>query len=180
MTSGVRKLGERTIYEGYVITVANATFAAPDGTTFDRDVVHHPGAVCVVPVHDDGTVTLVRQFRAPLDGLLLEAPAGKRDVDGEAPEITAQRELGEEVGLAAGRIELVARFHNSPGFCDEEVFVYLGRDLTEVPSSRDGVEEEAMTIERIPLAEVPSLIAAGALKDAKTIIGLLLARERVG
>jgi ADP-ribose pyrophosphatase len=180
VTAGFRKLGEQTIHEGYVITVANATFAAPDGSQIERDIVHHPGAVSVVPLHDDGTVTLVRQFRAPLDGLLLEIPAGKRDVHGEPPEITAHRELAEEVGLEAGRLELLSRFHNSPGFSDEEVYVFLGRDLNEVPMSRDGVEEESMTIERIALADVPAMIAAGELKDAKTIIGLLLTRERVG
>lgn len=180
MSEGFRKLGERTIHEGYVISVANATFVAPDGTEFERDVVHHPGAVSVVPLHDDGTVTLVRQYRAPLERMLLEIPAGKRDVQGEAPEITAHRELAEEVGLAAEQLELVCRFHNSPGFSDEEVFIFLATGLTEVPTAPDGVEEQSMTIERIALSDVPASIAAGELKDAKTIIGLLLARERRG
>ena len=178
MSAGFTKLGERLIHDGYVISVANATFTAPDGTEFERDVVHHPGAVSTVPLHEDGTVTLVRQYRAPLERMILEIPAGKRDVDGEAPEINAHRELAEEVGLAADRLELLCRFHNSPGFSDEEVFVFLATGLTDVPTAPDGIEEQSMTIERISLDDVPSLIASGELQDAKTIIGLLLARER--
>ena len=106
--------------------------------------------------------------------------AGKRDVHGEPLEATARRELEEEVGLHADSLELLVEFHNSPGFCDELIHVFLGTDLTAVPMRRDGVEEEAMTIERIKLADVPALIAAGELRDAKTIIGLLLARDRLG
>jgi ADP-ribose pyrophosphatase len=179
LTAGFRKLGERTIHAGHVISVGEATFEAPNGTKFTRDIVHHPGAVSVVPLHDDGTVTLVRQYRAPLDDLLFEIPAGKRDVADEPPEVTAHREMEEEVGLRAGRLDLLCEFLNSPGFSDELSFVYLGRDLREVPHARDGVEEQAMTMERIALDEVPALIEAGELRDAKSIIGLLLARERL-
>ncbi len=82
---GFRRVDERVLHRGYVITLAEGTFAAPDGTEFTREVVHHPGAVSVVPLHDDGTVTLVRQYRAAIDDDLLEIPAGKRDVEGEAP-----------------------------------------------------------------------------------------------
>lgn len=122
---------------------------------------------------------LVRQYRVAIDDSLLEVVAGKRDVDGEALEITAQRELEEEIGLHAGSLELLARFHNSPGFCDELLHVFLATELTEVPMRRDGVEEQAMTIERIDLVDVPSLIESGELRDAKTIIGLTLAREKL-
>ncbi|MEZ5144991.1 MAG: NUDIX hydrolase [Acidimicrobiales bacterium] len=87
-----------------------ATFTGPDGTSFQRDVVHHPEAVSAVPLLDDGTVVLVRQYRAPLERELLEIPAGIRDVDGEDPETTAGRELVEEVGLRAGRLERLAVF----------------------------------------------------------------------
>jgi 8-oxo-dGTP pyrophosphatase MutT (NUDIX family) len=177
--STFRKVGERELYRGHVITVALGEFEAPDGERLERDIVHHPGAVAVVPIDGD-EVVLVRQYRAPIDGWLLELPAGKRDVHGEAPEITAQRELEEEVGLHAGSLELLARFHNSPGFSDELILVYLGTDLTPAPMARDGAEEEAMTIERVRLDDVPALIDSGELMDAKTIIGLLcvLSRER--
>jgi ADP-ribose pyrophosphatase len=144
-------------------------------------VVHHPGAVSVVPVIDDGAaVLLVRQYRAAVDRELLELPAGKRDVDGEAPEVTAGRELEEEVGQRAGRLEKLAEFLNSPGFSDEHSFVYLGLDLEPCASSLQGVEEEHMTVERVPLHQVPELIASGAIEDAKTIIGLCLARQALG
>jgi ADP-ribose pyrophosphatase len=181
VSSLFRKLSERTVFTGSLISVAQATFEGPDGKTFERDVVHHPGAVDVVPVLDDGrTVVMVRQYRAAIDGDVLEIPAGKRDVHEEPPEVTAARELEEEIGMEAGRIELLARFLNSPGFCDEESFVYLARDLTPCGNSLQGIEEQHMTVEHISLDDVPELIRSGRLVDAKTIIGLLLAREALG
>ena len=176
---GFRHLDDRVLHRGHAITLAIGTYQAPDGTTFEREVVRHPGAVSVVPLHDDATVTLVRQYRSALDAELLEIPAGKRDVAGEAPEVTAGRELAEEVGLRAGRLDLVAEFVNSPGFTDEHSWVYLGRDLAEVPTDVQGIEEQHMTIERIALADVPAMIADRRLLDAKTIIGLTLAAYTV-
>lgn len=178
--AGFTHLGESTVHEGFRITVAVARWRGPDGAEHLRDVVHHPGAVAVVPLHADGTVTLVSQFRTPLGHDLLELPAGVRDVAGEAESLTANRELAEEVGLRAGTLEHLVTFHNSPGFCDEEVWVFLGTDLTEVPHAREGPEEEAMVVERLPLAEAVGLIASGGITDAKTIIGLTLAAHRVG
>ena len=170
-----RKLAEREVFAGSLIRVGRASFEAPDGRRFERDVVHHPGAVVVVPLVDDDTALLVRQYRAAVDAELLEIPAGTRDVDGEAPEATAVRELAEEVGRVAGRVELLARFHNSPGFCDELSWLYLARDLHETPHDRQGVEEEAMSVEAVSLAHVPDLVRTGAIVDGKTIIGLSLA-----
>jgi ADP-ribose pyrophosphatase len=180
VSAGFRKLGETEIYRGHVIAVGHGRFEAPDGTEFDRDLVHHPGAVSVVPLLDDGRVVLVRQYRAPLDEFVLELPAGKRDVAGEPPEITAARELEEEVGYRAGRLDKLCEFFNSPGFTDEWSHVYLATDLEEAPTAAQGPEEEHMTIEHVPLSAVPALIAAGELTDGKTIIGLLLTRERLG
>lgn len=181
MSNLFRKLSERTVFSGSLISVAQATFEGPDGSTFERDVVRHPGAVDVVPVLDDGhTVVMVRQYRAAVERDVLEIPAGKRDVDGEPPEVTAARELEEEIGMRAGRIELLARFLNSPGFCDEESYVYLARDLTPATASAQGEEEQHMTVEHLSLHDVPRLIRAGELVDAKTVIGLCLAREALG
>ena len=176
---GFRRVDERVLHRGYVITLAEGTFEAPDGSRFTRDVVHHPGAVSVVPLHDDGTVTLVRQYRAAIDADLLELPAGKCDVEGEAPRITAERELAEEVGLEAGRYELLAEFLNSPGFSDEHSFVFLATDLVEGETDLQGIEEQHMTVERFPLADVPAMIADRRLLDAKSIIGLTLALRHV-
>jgi len=177
--SAFHKIGEKEVLRGSLVTVATGTFEAPGGTRFERDVVHHPGAVVVVPVLDDARVILVRQYRAAIDAELLELPAGKRDVDCEAPEVTAARELAEEVGQLAGRIELLARFYNSPGFSDELSWLYLARDLVDVDDNRQGVEEQHMTVERVALADVTALVESGAITDAKTIIGCCLAAERL-
>jgi 8-oxo-dGTP pyrophosphatase MutT (NUDIX family) len=171
---GFRRLSEEIIHRGTVVTMAHGVFEGPDGERFGRDIVHHPGAVVVVPLLDDRSVLLVRQYRAAIGRELLEIPAGKRDVAGEATEVTAARELAEEVGRAAGRIDLLARFYNSPGFSDELTWLYLARDLTVVDLDRQGVEEQSMTVEEIRLADVDDLIATGELIDAKTIIGLTL------
>jgi ADP-ribose pyrophosphatase len=179
--SAFRKVSERTVFSGSLISVGQATFEGPNGEAFERDVVHHPGAVDVVPLLDDGrTVVMVRQYRAAVDRDLLEIPAGKRDVDGEPPEVTAARELNEEIGMDAGRIELLGRFLNSPGFCDEESYLFLARELTPCDTSAQGLEEQHMTIEHVSLDDVPRLVASGEIVDAKSIVGLLLAREKLG
>lgn len=176
-----RKKSEELRYQGSLISVGTATFEAPDGSTFARDVVHHPGAVSVVAVEQDDEggpqVILVRQYRAAIDRELLEVVAGKRDVQDEPPETTARRELAEEVGMVAGRLELLAEFYNSPGFSDEHSYIFLGLDLTPTARQAHGIEEQYMTIERVALADVPSLIRGGEIVDAKTVIGLCLARE---
>lgn len=163
-----------------LIRVANGTFESPTGERFSREVVHHPGAVVVVPLAADGQVVLVRQFRAAVNAELLEIPAGKRDVDGEDPAETARRELMEEVGLEPGRLDLLARFYNSPGFSDEFSWCYLARELKEVGTDLQGIEERHMTVERVPLATVGDLIREGEIVDAKTIIGLTLAANALG
>jgi 8-oxo-dGTP pyrophosphatase MutT (NUDIX family) len=179
MSPQFRKVAEETIFDGYLIRVASTVFEAPDGTHLDREIVHHPGAVVVVAVTGDRKAVMVRQFRAAVGDDLLEVPAGKRDVDGEPTEVTASRELAEEVGRRAGRLELMARFYNSPGFTDEFTWLYLAQDLEEVPLDRQGLEEQHMTIVEVPLDDVPRLIEAGELVDAKSIIGLTLAAARV-
>jgi 8-oxo-dGTP pyrophosphatase MutT (NUDIX family) len=173
-----RKLAEREIYAGDRISLGRATFESPDGHRFERDVVHHPGAVGVVPVVDEGNaVLLVRQYRAPVAREMLEIPAGLRDVDGEPPEETARRELVEEVGQRAGRIEKLCEFHNSPGFCDEVVHVFVAFDLEECDNDLQGIEESHLTVEKVALDDVPHLIRRGEITDAKTVIGLTLTRE---
>jgi ADP-ribose pyrophosphatase len=179
---GFRPVGEeRTIHRGHILHLVEADFEAPDGSRFTREVVHHPGAVSVVPLLDDGeTVVCVRQYRAALDELLLEIPAGKLDVAGEDLEACAARELEEEVGLRATTLERLASFRNSAGFCDETSHVYLATGLVETATDLQGVEEAHMTVEHVSLADVPAMIADGRLTDAKTIIGLTLTRARLG
>ncbi|MFN2607727.1 MAG: NUDIX hydrolase, partial [Acidimicrobiales bacterium] len=178
VAAGFRKLSEQVVFEGALITVSQATFADPSGATFERDVVHHPGAVSVVPVLDGGTsVLMLRQYRAAIDRELLEIPAGKRDVAGEDLEALAARELQEEVGRRAGSLHKLAELYTSPGFCDEHLVIYLATQLTEVAAAAQGIEERHMTVEEVALADVPGLIASGTLMDAKSIMGLTLARD---
>lgn len=171
--SGFRALGEELIYEGFILKVMNGRFEAPDGSTFERDVLRHPGAVAVVPIIEDDII-LVRQYRSALDDFLLEIPAGLRDVDGEAPIDTAQRELIEEIGMEAGQLTPLAAVHNSVGYSDEQIHIFVGTELAEVERAvTDSPEEKEMQIVRIPLTEANAMIASGELTDAKTIIGVL-------
>lgn len=177
-SAGFRFRGETTRSDGWRIRLVTATFESPDGEKFTRDVVRHPGAVAIVPVTDEGSVVLVRQYRGPVDRELLEIPAGTRDVPGEPAEGTAARELQEETGLRADRLERLCTFYNSPGFCDEETVLFLATGLHEVPDGRDGVEERHMVREEIMLDDVDALIATGTV-DGQTVLGLLLARDRL-
>jgi len=171
-----RVVGSDTLCDAGFLSISRLRVASADGDEFDRHVVHHPGAVVVVPVID-GEAVLVRQWRVATGRELLEVPAGKRDVDGEEPEATANRELEEEVGYRAGRLHKLCEFYNSPGFCDEYTHLFLATELEARERAAVSAEEAAMTIERVPLAEGDALIAAGELVDAKSIIGLLVARQ---
>jgi ADP-ribose pyrophosphatase len=183
VSSGFRHVNDRVVHEGKIWRVAVGTFEAPDGTTFERDVVRSPGAVGAVPVLFDveGTpsVVLVRQYRPVLDAELVEIPAGMRDVDGEAPEVTAARELAEEVGFRPGHLELLTVFQNSAGMTDATTHVYLASNLQPVPAESHGPEEEAMTVIQVPLADAIEDVLAGRITDAKTVIGLLLTSRRL-
>ncbi len=176
--SGFERLEVIERLQGRMGSWRTARFRDPEGGEHERDVVHHVGAVAVVPLHDDGSVTLVLQYRVALDAPMLEIPAGLRDVEGEPDEVTARRELIEEAGLDAEQLEPLVTFHNSPGFSDETVTVYVARGLREVPHDRQGVEEEAMTLERVDLDEALAMIDDGRITDAKTIIGLLFAARK--
>jgi ADP-ribose pyrophosphatase len=178
--SPFRVVDSTTRWRTPVFTLDDVEVADPDGATFTRTIVRHPGAVVVVPIDDTGRVIFVRQYRAAIDGNLLEVVAGKRDVEGEAPELTAQRELAEEVMHRAGRLVLLGEFYNSPGFTDEYSYVYGAFDLAELDGPQGVTEEEAaMTIERHQLADVERLIADREVIDAKSIIGLLLVRRHL-
>jgi 8-oxo-dGTP pyrophosphatase MutT (NUDIX family) len=173
-----RIVGERPAWQGRRIRVAVVEVEGPDGDRFGREIVHHPGAVAMVPLHDDGTVTLIRQFRVAVGDAMWEIPAGMRDVADEPTQETAQRELAEEVGLRAGRLVHVARFHNSVGFSDEAVVIYLATDLSEVPDDRQEAEEQHMHVERLPFETALAMVDDGRITDAKTVIALLTLARR--
>jgi 8-oxo-dGTP pyrophosphatase MutT (NUDIX family) len=180
-TPAFRHLGDRLVHRGYIWSVAVSTFESPDGDLFERDIVRSPGAVGVVPLlFDDGvpTVVFVRQYRGPLDRYVLEIPAGMRDVPGEALELTAARELAEEVGLSAGHLDYLTQFYPSAGMTDSTLHLYLATDLVRVERDLHGPEETHMEVLQLPLAEAVDLVVAGEIHDAKTVIGLLLVDRR--
>ncbi len=176
--AGFALIGERPVWQGQVVALTVVEVESPDGAVYEREVIRHPGAAVMVPI-DGEEVIMVRQYRPSVGREMLEIPAGKLDAVGEPPEMTAQRELEEEIGKRAGRLELLAQFHNSPGFTDELTYCYLAADLEDTDRRPHSIEEEHMAIERIKLAEVPELVASGKLIDGKSIVGLMLARERL-
>jgi 8-oxo-dGTP pyrophosphatase MutT (NUDIX family) len=174
-----RRTSEEELFRAWLFTVDRFHLEDPDGTPFDRFVIRHPGAVTIVPVHDDGRVTLVRQYRAAVDAMVLEIPAGTRDVDGEPPEETARRELAEEAGLEAETMEVLIGTWNTPGVSDQHTTLFLARGLSPCPTRPTGVEEGFMTIETIHLDDVDRLVADGTLRDETTVLGLYMARHRL-
>lgn len=175
--AGFERGPERVLIETDFLTMVEGSFTMPDGEVVTRQIVRHPGAVVVVPLDGDDVV-FVRQYRAAIDRELVEIPAGKRDVADEAPEVTAERELIEEIGMRPGRLELLTRFVNTPGFCDEETWLYLATDLEPVDRGPQTAEEAHMSIERMPFDDAVAAATSGVIDDAKTIIGLLLAARR--
>lgn len=168
----MKRVGSRVIHEGRIATVRVDEFEYADGSTAEREIVSHPGAVAVV-AHDGTDLYLVRQPREPVgEESLLELPAGKLDVEGEGPLETAKRELAEEVGKAAAEWRELKRFYASPGFAEEIVYLYLATELSDAEG--EGDEEERIEIVRWPLDDLDGAIAA--CRDAKSLIGLLLFR----
>ena len=169
-------LSSQKVFDGRVFNVTVDTISEGE-LTYQREVVHHFGSAVIVPVFDDGTVVLVKQYRHPAVRYLLEAPAGTL-ADRERPEVGAARELQEELGLVAERLEKLSEFFVSPGFLEEKMWVYLATGLTEGKQFLD--EDEILEIVRLPISEALEMITSGEIQDAKTIIGLMLAAPRVG
>lgn len=173
-----RKLLEtQKIYTGAVFEVVRDRFLEEDtGHEIVRDVVLHPGGAGGVPLFADGRIALVKQYRHPAQRDLLEIPAGKLDGD-ETPETCAAREIEEELGVRVGRIEKLAEFYSTPGFCAEKIYVYLATELT--PSVQKLDHDETVEIVYVSLAEAWHLVERGEIEDAKTIIALNLVRQKL-
>lgn len=167
-----KTVSERHIYKGNIINVDNLTITLPDGRQATRDIVRHPGASVVVPLNEKGEVYMVRQFRKPIDMVTIEIPAGKLD-PGEDPLVCAKRELKEETGLEAKEIRHLVSIHSTPGFSDEVLHMYSATGLSEGESCAD--EDEFISTEKYPVADLIDMILNGKITDAKTIIGVLLA-----
>jgi 8-oxo-dGTP pyrophosphatase MutT (NUDIX family) len=169
----LKKEGSKLVYRGPIASVRMETFQYSDGSRATRQVVVHPGAVCIIP-HDGHVLYLVEQPREAVEEpALLELPAGKLDVEGETPLEAAQRELVEEIGKSAGDWRELKSFYTSPGFANERVWLFLATELYDVPSRPS--REERIEIVEFPLGEIDRAIAR--CEDAKSLIGLLLLRE---
>lgn len=169
-------IDSKKIFEGRVFSVTVDTVREGD-TTYTREVVHHPGSAVILPAFDDGTIALVRQYRHPAVKYLLELPAGTLN-DRERPEDGAARELEEELGFVAGKLEKLSEFFVSPGFCEEKMWLYLATELTETQQRLE--DDELIEVVRVPIQRALQMITDGEIEDAKTIIGLMLAAPRLG
>lgn len=166
-------------FAGRVWSVETQTVSFPNGETVQRDIVVHPGAVGVAAIDGSGAILLIRQYRHPVGGYLFELPAGLRDVPGEEPLITAERELAEEAGLTASRWDVLVDFFNSPGGSSEAFRCYLARDLRPIPGGRihSGEAEEAELPQAwVALEQAVDLVLNGSLHNPTTVVGVLAAK----
>ncbi len=164
------------IYRGRVVHLVRESFALPNGHPVQLEMVRHPGAAAIVPIDAKGNVLLIRQYRHAAGGFIYEVPAGTLQA-GEDPERCAARELTEEAGVRAGRLELLGSIFTTPGFTDEVIHLYLARDLE--PASQALDADELLTVEPVPLSRAIEMCTLGELRDAKSICALLLAERRL-
>ncbi|HEY3691089.1 MAG TPA: NUDIX hydrolase [Pseudonocardiaceae bacterium] len=166
-----------TVYVGRVLAVRLDHVVMPGGRVAQREIVEHPGAVAIVPLHDDASVVMIDQYRHAVGRRLRELPAGLLDTPGEDPVATARRELVEEVGCTARDWSVLVDVVSSPGFSDEAVRVFLARGLTEIGRPAGGDDEEAdLSVVRVPLADAVRQVLAGEIVNASTVAGLLAAQ----
>jgi len=169
----LKETGSREIYAGRILRLFEREVELPDGRTARLEIVHHPGAAAVIPLHPDGTVTLVHQYRHAAGAWLDEIPAGLLEA-GEAPIDCARRELTEETGLTAAHVRPLLAYRNSPGFSDEVVHLFVATGLTEGPTAHD--HDEVIEVVRLPLAEAVARVERGGITDGKTVVALLAAK----
>ena len=169
-------IDSKKVFAGRVFDVTVDTVREGEAT-YIREVVHHPGSAVILPAFDDGTIALVRQYRHPAVKYLLELPAGTLNHE-ERPEEGAARELEEELGVVAGKLEKLCEFFVSPGFCEEKMWLYLATDLRATAQRLE--DDEMIEVVRMPVDRALQMITDGEIEDAKTIIGLMLAAPRLG
>lgn len=176
------ELAEKTVesqvvYRGVIVNVRMDRAELINGKVVNREVVEHPGGVCVLPLHDDGTVSVVRQFRYPFQQVVTELPAGKLE-RGENHRLCGLRELEEEVGMIPGEFLYLGCLYTSPGFSDEVLHMYLARDLHQGTVHPD--EDEFLETDRMPLSELLDRVMSGEIQDAKTVALVLKAARYLG
>jgi ADP-ribose pyrophosphatase len=172
-----RVIESRRIYDGRICALREDTVKLASGGTAKREIVEHADVVAMVPLDSDGNVLLVRQFRLAAKSELLEVPAGIAE-DGEDIEEAAQRELQEEVGYRAGKLERIAGLFVSPGFCEEFVHVFLATELVE--SRLEADDDEHIEVVRMPVSDAVALVHSGEIRDGKSVVGLLMVGGRAG
>ncbi|NMB33780.1 MAG: NUDIX hydrolase [Clostridium sp.] len=165
-------ISKKQIFKGNIIGVESWQVLLPNGKEASRDIVIHPGASVIIPVSKNNELYMVRQYRTPVGEVSLELPAGKLD-EGEEPDVCAIRELKEETGLEADKIQHILSFYSTPGFSNEILHLYIATGLCEGIACAD--EDEFVTVEKIPIDELTNMILSNKITDAKTIIGILLA-----
>ena len=166
----------RNVFQGRVLTLNLERVLLPNGRVAELEIAHHPGGAAVVALDAEGRTCLLRQFRHAAGGWLDELPAGKLD-NREPPLDCARRELAEEAGMTAGRWDKLGEYFSSPGVFTEVIHLFLARDLVPTPAQPE--EHEVFEARWLPLDEAVALAASGQLQDAKTLIGLLWAREKL-
>lgn len=166
-------VSEETAFNGILIDVSHMQVTLPNGKTATREIVHHKGGAAVVPVDQDGNVYLVRQHRVAVDTLTLEIPAGKLEYKGADPRESAIRELEEETGLRAEKVEFLISTFPTPGYCDEVLGIYLATGLSQHEDHPD--PDEFLHVVKLPLKEAVERAMQGEFRDAKTALGLLMA-----
>ncbi|MBQ7171278.1 MAG: NUDIX hydrolase [Clostridia bacterium] len=169
----VERVSGRSAFEGNLLHLFCDEVALPNGDRAVWEIVRHRGAVCVVPVAENGDVLLVRQFRYPIGKVLLEIPAGKLEEGDEDRAAAALRELKEETGVCAASLVSLGDFYGAPAYSDERLTLYLATGLTEGEQKLD--RDEFLRVVRIPLAEAVRLVLDGEIEDMKTQAGLLRA-----
>lgn len=171
-----KKIDSKKIFDGKIVKLFVDTVELPNGELATREIVRHPGAVCVLPLTSDGEVIMVKQFRYPFNEVMLEIPAGKLEF-GEDPYEAVKRELEEESGVVAGKIEHICELYTTVAIFDERIQVYLARELTFTESHPD--EDEFLEVTKIPLDTLVSMVMNGEIKDAKTQIAILKAEKYI-
>lgn len=168
-------LSSEEIYPGKIIRVEKWQVELPNGDTAMREIVKHNGASAIVPVDDAGMVTLVRQHRAAIGQCTWEIPAGKLDSPLEDPFSAAKRELEEETGLQAEHWQKLTSVYTTPGFCNEKIAIYLATGLSQHPAHPD--TDEFLRLKKIPLDDAIAQCMSGEIRDGKTLVGLLMAKQ---
>jgi ADP-ribose pyrophosphatase len=169
-------VSSKKIYSGKIFDITLDRIREGD-IEYERDIISHNGSAVIVPVFSDLTVALVKQYRHPARKYLFEIPAGSLNAN-ESPEIGAHRELEEEIGVSAGKMEKLSEFYVSPGFLSEKMFVFLATDLMETAQNLE--DDELIEIEKLTFKRAFEMIQNNEIEDAKTIVGLILAGAKFG